>query len=50
MADELLNTEKTAFIFNQAMLDLIENAGDDTNDGKNNGIYKNLPTRLNVFM
>ncbi len=46
MADELLNTEKTAFIFNQAMLDLIENAGDDTNDGKNNGIYKNFTNKI----
>lgn len=46
MADELLNTEKTAFIFNQAMLDLIENAGDDTNDGKNNGIYKDFTNKI----
>lgn len=46
MADELLNTEKIAFIFNQAMLDLIENAGDDTNDGKNNGIYKNFTNKI----
>lgn len=28
------------------MLDLIENAGDDTNDGKNNGIYKNFTNKI----
>lgn len=46
MADELLNNEKTAFIFNQSMIDLIESAGDDTDDGENNSIYAEFSEKI----
>lgn len=46
MADELLNNEKTAFIFNQSMIDLIESAGEDADDGENNSIYAEFSEKI----
>lgn len=42
LAGKLINGEVKAVILNQTMLDLIEDAGDDSDDGKDNGEFSDF--------
>lgn len=46
LAQKLLDKEVDAVILNQALIDTIESAGDDTDDGKQNGEYTGFTDKI----